>query len=87
MDPIDFAGNLARLYFDLAGNPVPTLLPLLASVADPSHILYGSDFPFTNAVIASKGIASLRDFLANDAQLGAHADAIMRENALGLLGA
>ncbi len=85
MEPIDFAGNVGKLYFDLAGNPVPTLLPLLASVADPSHILYGSDFPFTNAAIADKGIAALRDFLANDAQLSAHADAIMRENALGLL--
>ena len=85
MEPIDFAGNVGKLYFDLAGNPVPTLLPLLASVADPSHILYGSDFPFTNAAIAGKGIAALREFLANDAQLSAHADAIMRENALGLL--
>ena len=85
MEPIDFAGNVGKLYFDLAGNPVPTLLPLLASIADPSHILYGSDFPFTNAAIAGKGIAALREFLANDAQLSAHANAIMRENALGLL--
>jgi 6-methylsalicylate decarboxylase len=38
---------LRRLYFDLAGAPVPELLGALLSVADPSHIMYGSDWPFT----------------------------------------
>ncbi|WP_327145431.1 amidohydrolase family protein [Nocardia sp. NBC_01327] len=38
---------LQRLHFDLAGMPVPDMLPALLSVADPTHIHYGSDLPFT----------------------------------------
>jgi len=38
---------LRTLYFDLAGAPVPELLSALLSVADPTHIMYGSDWPFT----------------------------------------
>lgn len=40
---------LKRLHFDLAGAPVDELLTALLSVADPSKIHYGSDFPFTPA--------------------------------------
>ncbi|MCP2281016.1 amidohydrolase family protein [Nocardia amikacinitolerans] len=38
---------LRQLHFDLAGMPMPELLPALLSVADPSHLHYGSDLPFT----------------------------------------
>lgn len=38
---------LRRLHFDLAGMPLPDQLPALLKVADPAHIHYGSDFPFT----------------------------------------
>lgn len=40
---------LGRLHFDLAGAPVPELLTALLAVADPTKLLYGSDFPFTPA--------------------------------------
>jgi predicted TIM-barrel fold metal-dependent hydrolase len=40
---------LKHLYFDLAGAPVDEMLRALLAVADPSKILYGSDFPFTPA--------------------------------------
>lgn len=38
---------LRSVHFDLAGAPVPELLTALLSVADPAHIHYGSDYPFT----------------------------------------
>lgn len=38
---------LRSLYYDLAGMPLPDMLPALLKITDPSHILYGSDFPFT----------------------------------------
>lgn len=38
---------LRRLHFDLAGMPLPEMLPALRSVADPTHLHYGSDWPFT----------------------------------------
>jgi 6-methylsalicylate decarboxylase len=40
---------LRTLYFDLAGAPVPEQLGALLSVADPGHVMYGSDWPFTPA--------------------------------------
>ena len=39
--------EMRKLYFDLAGAPLPELLPALLSIADPERILYGSDWPFT----------------------------------------
>ena len=38
---------LKVLHFDLAGAPVEEQLAALLSVADPSRLHYGSDFPFT----------------------------------------
>ncbi|WP_040865357.1 amidohydrolase family protein [Nocardia exalbida] len=38
---------LKHLHFDLAGMPLPEMLPALLSVADPGHLHYGSDLPFT----------------------------------------
>lgn len=38
---------LKQLHFDLAGMPMPEMLPALLSVADPTHLHYGSDVPFT----------------------------------------
>jgi predicted TIM-barrel fold metal-dependent hydrolase len=40
---------LRKLHFDLAGAPVPHLLEVLLSVADPHRLHYGSDYPFTPA--------------------------------------
>jgi len=51
---------LRRLYFDLAGAPVPELLGALLSVADPTRILYGSDWPFTPAA-ACRALANRID--------------------------
>ena len=47
MEPIDVASSLSKLYFDVAGTALPVMLPALLKVADPTHILYGSDYPYT----------------------------------------
>jgi 6-methylsalicylate decarboxylase len=46
-DPPSMREAMRELHFDLAGAPVPQLLPALLSVADIKHIHYGSDYPFT----------------------------------------
>lgn len=38
---------LRELHFDLAGMPLPDQLPALLKVTDPTHIHYGTDWPFT----------------------------------------
>ena len=50
-------GALRTLHYDLAGSPIPTLARALLDIADPEHIHYGSDWPFTQ----SESVASLSD--------------------------
>lgn len=44
----DFKRDLAKLYYDLAGMAVPKLLHDLMIDVPVSHLLYGSDGPYTN---------------------------------------
>ncbi|GIF23173.1 putative TIM-barrel fold metal-dependent hydrolase [Actinoplanes tereljensis] len=44
---VDVRAQLRRLYFDLAGMPLPHQLPSLLALAGPDRLLYGSDWPFT----------------------------------------
>ena len=85
MGDADFADGLARLYYDLAGAPTPEMLNLLLSITAPEHVLYGSDFPFTNARLALEGKRRLEDALTADVRLAPFADAIMGGNAARLL--
>ncbi|WP_159911424.1 amidohydrolase family protein [Pantoea sp. 18069] len=81
LDVTRFYEALRGLYYDLAGFPLPRqLLPLL-EIADPKHIMYGSDWPYTPealvAALAGQLDASplLTDRLRQD---------FMRNNALAL---
>lgn len=46
---IEVVDDLGRLYYDLAGIPLPRALPALLNLVAPSQLLYGSDYPFTRA--------------------------------------
>ncbi len=46
-NPVSMRAAMRSLHFDLAGAPVPEMLGALLQVADPAHIHYGSDYPFT----------------------------------------
>ena len=72
---------MRQLHFDLAGAPVPQLLPALLSVADIKHIHYGSDYPFTpedSCSLLAERIASTPILTSADQAL------IWRDNALAL---
>jgi 6-methylsalicylate decarboxylase len=74
-----FFGKLRGLYYDTAGDPVPRLLGALQQIADPTHILYGSAWPFTPEPV----VANLAQKLAETSLLDAAARSqIYRENAL-----
>lgn len=47
MEPVDVMASLRGLYYDLAGDALPVMLPALLEVCDPAHLLYGSDTPYT----------------------------------------
>ena len=54
VDPDRFFATLGRLYYDLAGYPLPRLAPALLEIADPGRIFYGSDWPFTPLPIVTR---------------------------------
>lgn len=60
MDGVDVMGDLAKLYYDLAGMAMPKQYGLLKEVTDTSHILYGSDAPFTS-LSGNQKLAGLMD--------------------------
>lgn len=55
---------LGRLYYDVAGMPVPRLLPALRTFADPERLLYGSDWPFTPQGAVRSLLAGMENHLA-----------------------
>ena len=72
---------LKRLYYDTAISAFPTSFASLRTLVDPSHILFGSDYPFLPEPLVqqqTRGIADYTGFDANDKM------AVERESALAL---
>jgi len=59
MEPVNVKENFQKLYFDVAGDALPVALDALLKVADPSHIMYGSDFPYTPVPMILKKLEGL----------------------------
>ena len=76
--PEAILASLNRLYFDLAGTPLPRLLPALDTFADPTRLLYGTDWPFTPEAAVARLLHQLQAALSAD---GADAAAIFGGNA------
>ena len=73
--------EMARLFYDLAGAPLPELLGALLQIARTDHLLYGSDWPFT----PTEGRAALAQKLDETPLLAGDLRALaMRGNALSL---
>ena len=84
MDPVDVKANFQKLYFDTSGNPVPDLLKFLLNFADPTHIMYGADFPFTPMPLVLNNLNMLLEYMDSDPEVGQYKDLIMYENAKNL---
>lgn len=59
MEKIDVEACMRSLYFDLAGDAEPVMAPALLKVADPTHLLFGSDYPYTPAPAARAQLEKL----------------------------
>ena len=81
-DAPDVLRSLGRLYYDLAGVPLPRALPALLNLVLPGQLVYGSDYPFTPAptVAALAGAIAATDVLDEVTRAGA-----LRDNAAALL--
>ncbi|HEY7067849.1 MAG TPA: amidohydrolase family protein [Chloroflexota bacterium] len=77
----DVIGTLRALYYDVASAMTPYALPSLQALADPAHILWGSDLPFVSGAKLAHEIAEWEEYQGFDA---ATRRAIERDNALRL---
>lgn len=73
--------SLKCLYYDIALSASPHALSSLKQLADPSHILFGSDYPFAPEILTAWTIEGLRNYAAFDEKARLQ---IERENALKL---
>jgi predicted TIM-barrel fold metal-dependent hydrolase len=72
---------MSRFYFDTALSPSPYAMAALQALVEPSHILFGSDFPFAPAILAALQCKTLDEAAFFNADAKA---AVMRGNALRL---
>lgn len=79
---VDVLAALGRLHYDTAGVPLPRALPALLNLVGTDRLLYGSDYPFTNAGLASTLAMALRTTPVLD---DAARRATLHENARRLL--
>ncbi len=84
MQPVDVDANVSRLYFDLAGAATDDALESLLTVTEPSHILYGSDYPY---VAATALVGAKKSLEARLASHGLSPEAVLSDNAARLFGA
>jgi len=73
--------EMRKLYYDMAGVPLPELLEALLTIADPEHLFYGSDWPFT-PLLTVTGLATELD--ATPLLSGQLREAVMTGNAMRL---
>ncbi|MFF5158523.1 amidohydrolase family protein [Streptomyces sp. NPDC000348] len=57
--PKDVIEALSKLHYDVAGFALPRALPALLNLVSPDRLLYGSDYPFTSAPVATALAAKL----------------------------
>ena len=84
MEPVDVEANLSRLYFDLAGAATEDAIESLLTITEPSHILYGSDYPYVAAPAHKAAKKSLEARLASH---GLDPKDVFSDNAARLFGA
>lgn len=82
---INVAGDISRLYFDLAGHPAPHLLDFLLTIAEPDHIMYGTDAPFPPKPFIRKGLDAFINMMDSRSDLSPYKKMILHDNAAALL--
>ena len=82
MKPTEVAEGFKKMYFDLAGDPMPEEMDILLKITDENHLVYGSDYPYVPAQILLDKKKALDEAL-NDRDLSRK---IYSENAEKLLG-
>jgi len=59
---------MKRFYFDTALSSTPVGLPSLLAFADPTHITFGSDFPYASTTVSRMFTAGLDAYPLDEKQ-------------------
>lgn len=84
MQPIEWEGNMSRLYYDLAGGASPEIVKMLLTITTPDHILYGSDYPYMPDNVLTGNIKRMHSQFSEDPQLAPYVDMFFSDNAAKL---
>lgn len=79
--PLGAIHYLKKFYYDVAASATPFALPSLLALADPSHVLFGTDYPFMPEATIGATIAGIKSYDGFDME---QRIAVERENALKL---
>jgi predicted TIM-barrel fold metal-dependent hydrolase len=74
VDDIDWDANLKCLYYDLAGAASAAVIKQMLTLTEPSHIMYGSDYPYVTDPVLTLKIKQLREDLKADGELAPYVD-------------
>ncbi len=83
---IDWAANLASLYYDLAGSHSPEIIKMMLTITTPDHLLYGSDFPYVKPDVLTAQLQRMKAYLAQDPELAPFERMFLADNARYLFG-
>lgn len=78
---IDWEANLAALYYDLAGAHSPETIRMLLTITTPSHLLYGSDYPYVAPQVLNASLQRMKKYLDSEPDLRPYKDMILWKNA------
>ncbi len=78
---IDYAANLAALYYDLAGAHSPEVIRMLLTVTQPDHLLYGSDYPYAAPQVLTQSLGRMKHYLTSERDLAPYKEMILWKNA------
>jgi predicted TIM-barrel fold metal-dependent hydrolase len=81
---IDWDANLKCLYYDLAGAPSAQTIKMMLTITEPSHIMYGTDYPYVAAPVLTMKIKQLQEDLTADKDLAPYVEMFMKDNAIKL---
>lgn len=81
IEEIDWKRNLASLYYDLAGSHSPEAIRLLLTITSPTHLLYGSDYPYVAPQLLTGSMKRMESYLSSEPVLAPYKDLILKENA------
>ena len=78
---IDYAANLAALYYDLAGAHSPEVIRCVLTITTPDHLLYGSDYPYAASQVLTQSLQRMKQYLTTEPDLAIYREMILWKNA------